>query len=304
MFTSSRGCARNDLGGLAISPWRLLSRRLGFAGSDLLPAAEVVRRSKWLSLAGINIYPGTQLDVASYRSPLRLTTALAAEVHARLDLSVNEINLGGGMPSPSLRRRGLDRLRRRPEHDRAFQDDPRILEEFAAKLSSEFLEAATRTGLRPLPALSVEPGRSLVGNAAIVVARVRAVDRSWVFVDASHNYLPESAILFSRAVLPVIRSGAGPERYYHFSGNTLNTLDVIAFRCRLPLLREGDLVVFGDAGAYSISRASRYAGLSPAAHLVGVDGSRRMIRRAESVADLTAPMMMPPGGDGDRAASE
>ena len=289
---------RDDFPGSRFSPLKLLSRRLGFEASDVLTAAEVVRHSKWLSLAAINVYHGTQLEaVSSYRSPLRLVTGLAAKVQARLGLSLEEINLGGGMPSPSLRRLGFGGLGRRPEHDRAFQDFPRSLEEFAGKLSFEFFEAVDRTGLQPLPAMSVEPGRSIVGNAAILVARVRAVDRNWIFLDASHNYLPESAVLFSRAVLPVTRSEVGTERHYHLSGSTLNTLDVIGFRRRLPILREGDLVALCDAGAYSLSRASRYAGLCPAAYLIGVDGSRRMIRRAEDVCDLMAPMVTRPDGE-------
>jgi diaminopimelate decarboxylase len=66
----------------------------------------------------------------------------------------------------------------------------------------------------------------------------------------------------------------------------LNTLDVLDLHRRLPALGPGDGLAFCDAGAYSISRASSYAGLSPAVHLLEEDGTVRLVRRAEDVEDL------------------
>lgn len=68
----------------------------------------------------------------------------------------------------------------------------------------------------------------------------------------------------------------------------MNTTDIVDVRRRLPTLAVGDVLALCDAGAYSISRASRYAGLSPAVHLLQTDGSLRMVRRAETFADLTS----------------
>jgi diaminopimelate decarboxylase len=111
----------------------------------------------------------------------------------------------------------------------------------------------------------VEPGRAIVGNAAILVTRVHAVEGRWVFLDASYNHLGESPLPFSRRILPVAQPGSSPKQTYHLSGCTLNTTDIIDVRRRLPPLGAGDVVALCDAGAYSISRASRYACLLPAA---------------------------------------
>ena len=156
-------------------------------------------------------------------------------------------------------------------------------------------------GLRPAPALALEPGRSIVGDAAVLVTRVRGVSGSWAFLDASRNHLGESPLLFGRRILPERESGPGlRRRAYHLAGNTLNTRDVIDVRRKLPPLGEGDLLVFADAGAYTISRASRYAGLSPPVLLLEPDGTLRTIRRAEALEDLEGPMSVrsdPPHGD-------
>ena len=80
-------------------------------------------------------------------------------------------------------------------------------------------------------------------------------------------------------------------RTYHLSGNTLNTMDIIDLRrCFSPVVA-GDVLVLCDAGAYSISRASRYAGLSPAVYLCKTDGSIQMIRRPEILSDMASSMV-------------
>jgi diaminopimelate decarboxylase len=59
----------------------------------------------------------------------------------------------------------------------------------------------------------------------------------------------------------------------------LNTLDVLDLHRRLPPLAPGDGLAFCDAGAYSISRASPYAGLSPAVYFLEADGTVRLVRQ-------------------------
>lgn len=289
---------RNDSLGFHFSPLNFLSRRLGFRECEIVAAAERLRDSRWMTLMAINFYQGTQQEsVTSYRKLLRRATRLAAKLQSHLGISLEEINLGGGIPSQSLRRIGLHTLAPRLRDDSAPSNFPGALEQFAHALSAQFRDEVRSAGLRPFPAIAVEPGRSIVGDAAILVTRARAVQGNWIFLDASRNYLGESPFLFTRRVLPVTRPEPGTRRYYHLSGSSLNTLDVIDFRRRLPVLADGDLLVLCDAGAYSISRAARYAGLSPALYLVLADGSLRMIRRAENLLDLTCPMVMP--GDGE-----
>ncbi|HKV10779.1 MAG TPA: hypothetical protein VJ725_21740, partial [Thermoanaerobaculia bacterium] len=84
--------------------------------------------------------------------------------------------------------------------------------------------------------------------------------------------LPESPVLFSRRLLPLREAGAGPERFWNLSGPTLNTLDVLDVHRRLPPLAPGDGLAFCDSGAYSIARASSYAGLPPPVYFLTSSG--------------------------------
>jgi diaminopimelate decarboxylase len=165
--------------------------------------------------------------------------------------------------------------------DRLASSSSRNLESFAAQLGARFRELVDSD----LPVLAAEPGRAIVGDAAVLVTRVRAIRDSWLFLDASRNHLPESPLFFTRRILPLSEK-KGAERFWNLSGCTLNTLDVLDMHRRLPPLAPGDGIAFCDAGAYSISRASSYAGLSPAVYLLQSDGNVRLARRAAGVEDL------------------
>jgi diaminopimelate decarboxylase len=283
-----------------------LNARLGLSLAEAREAAAACRGSRWLRVTALNVYIGTQqagpngFDRAIGRA-CRLARRLASEDLA----AIEEINLGGGVPSPSLSRLRPSllwaRWRDRAPASRAAQtgtgdDAPARLETFASQVALRYRRAAERAGLTRPPALGAEPGRSIVGNAAVVVSRVLAAKRGWLFLDASRNFLGESPLLFSRTLLPERDPAAGTgigergRRFVHLSGSTLNTLDVLDLHRRLPALGAGDALVFCDAGAYSISRTSRYAGMAPAVLVIGLDGAVRTIRRAETVADLAGPM--------------
>jgi diaminopimelate decarboxylase len=283
---------RKEIGHFNISLLSFLSHRFGFSASAIVSAAQRIRDSKWMDLAAINFYQGTQQESTSdYRRLLRAATRLAATIQAKLGITLAEINLGGGVPSSSIRRAKLWSLILRPADGQEAAEASPPLDEFARTLSLQFREETRRAGLQPSPGIGLEPGRSVVGDAGFLVTRVRAIQEHWVFLDSSYNYLGESPLVLTRKILPATRPVSSALLSYHLSGNTLNTRDAIELRRKLPKLSVGDVLILCGAGAYSISRASRYAGLSPPVYLLREDGSVRMIRRAERLPDLTGPML-------------
>ena len=283
----------------ALSPLRALGRRTGLSESEALAVARAARGSRWLRVVGVNLYLGTQQRTAdslarAARQAMRLLRRLAA-----CGVEIEEVNLGGGMPSPTLSRltpaRLLPRLLDRrsepppaPPSGHLPEPPGQEVDPFAFRLAQRF--AALTLPPPSRPRLVVEPGRSLIGAAGLLVARVRAVRGRWLFLDASRDFLPESPWLLSRQVLTAIEPPSAARRFVHLSGCGSNTLDVIDLHRRLPAVVSGDLLVLCDAGAYSISRACHYTGLPPAVVLLGADGSPRLARRPETVADLARPM--------------
>jgi len=285
---------RNDASGVRLSPLNFISRRLGFSETEIEPAVERLTRSKCLKLYAINFYCGTQQQsTANFRTLMGRVIRICSSIQSRYGAALEEINFGGGVPSHSLIRPGLRGLWSRADAGLDESDTPESLESFGRELSAQYRELARKWGLSPLPAIAVEPGRSIVGNAGMLISRVCAIQGNWVFLDASHNYLGESILLFKRRILPLLKPAHQPQRYYHLSGNTLNTMDVMDFRVKLPPMNVGDILCLADAGAYSISRSTRYAGLSPAVYLLRSDGQLQMIRREEGLSDLMYPMITP-----------
>jgi diaminopimelate decarboxylase len=281
---------RNDPTGYLPSPLVFFSRRLGFQDSEILPAVRQIRESNWLTPAAINFYIGTQRSSpAAYRPILRRVARLGARIQSEAGITLKEVNCGGGIPSPSLRRIHWTQPWRDRGNSDEFSDSPALVHAFAQQLLREYLKATGEEGLQPPPALAIEPGRSIMGNAAILVTRVRAVQGNWLFLDASQNYLGESRLLFRREILPAVHPAASAQKHFHFSGNTLNTMDCIGLRQKFGPVDAGDVVVLCDAGAYSLSRAQHCGGLTPAVYLLQANGDLRKIRRAETISDLTSP---------------
>jgi diaminopimelate decarboxylase len=280
-------------GGLGLSPLDRLNRRIGLGSAEVLDAFRRLADSPWIEPAAVNFYLGTQqASLDGFTRVFRGVLALAGRIAAETGAAVREVNLGGGIPSPSLRRIGPRRLLARWRDRPAPAGGSASREDLAARLARRFNELADGARLPVRPALAAEPGRSIAGDAAVLVSRVREVSGSWAFLDASRSFLPESPLLFSRRILPLAAPPAGRnERFYHLSGSTLNTLDVLDLRRRLPPLERGDLLAFCDAGAYSISRASPYAGLPPAVYMLLEDGRVRQVRRAGGVDHLLGPMI-------------
>lgn len=285
---------RNDSPGARLSPLNFFSRRLGFRESEIGPAVERVTQSTWMRPYAINFYCGTQQQsTANFRVLMGKVVRICSRIQSHHGVTLEEINFGGGVPSHSLIRTGVRGLWSRGDAGLDESDSPESLASFGRKLIAQYHEQARKWGLSPLPAIAVEPGRSIVGNAGILISRVCAIQGNWLFLDASHNYLGESMLFLRHRILPLIEPANEPQRYYHLSGNTLNTMDVMDFRVKLPPINVGDILCLADAGAYSISRSTRYAGLSPAVYLLRSDGQLRMIRREEGLSDLMSPMITP-----------
>ena len=285
---------RNEATGYLPSPLVFFSRRLGFQDSEILPAVRQIRNSHWLTPAAINFYIGTQRSSpAAYRPILRRVARLCARVQSDEGITLKEVNCGGGIPSPSLRRIHWTQPWRNRGNIDEFSDSPELVHVFAQQLLQEYLKATREEGLQPPPALAIEPGRSIMGNAGILVTRVRAVQGNWLFLDASQNYLGESRLLFRREILPAANLPTSTQKYFHFSGNTLNTMDYIGLCEKFGPVDAGDVVVLCDAGAYSLSRAQHCGGVTPAVYLLQANGDLREIRRAETIADLTSPAIHP-----------
>jgi diaminopimelate decarboxylase len=142
------------------------------------------------------------------------------------------------------------------------------------------------------PQVILEPGRSLVGPAAVTLYRVGVVKQAsdevtYVAVDGgmSDNPRPQlygarySAILANRADEDAVRA-------YDVCGKHCESGDVLIEGVRLPEPRRGDLLAVPATGAYTLSMGSNYNAVPRPAAVLVADGRARVIRSRERVDDL------------------
>jgi diaminopimelate decarboxylase len=129
----------------------------------------------------------------------------------------------------------------------------------------------------------IEPGRSLVGNAAVCVTEVLYLKpgehKNFCIVDAAMNDLPRPAMYQAfHAIEPVARGAATTKETYDVVGPVCESGDWIG-RDRELATRPGDLLAVMSAGAYCMSMASNYNTRGRAAEVL-VDGDRAFVIRA------------------------
>ncbi len=135
-----------------------------------------------------------------------------------------------------------------------------------------------------------EPGRVIVGNAGILVARVLYAkgneEKRFIIVDAGMNDLIRPSLYGSyQQIRPVNRKGR-EEITADVVGPICETGDFLARGRRLPALERGELIAVMSAGAYGFSMSSNYNSRPRISEVLVRDDRYYVIRRRESYEDL------------------
>lgn len=221
-----------------------------------------------LSLAGVSVHIGSQIrDVEPFAQAMERVADLILELRAK-GHAITYVDAGGGL--------GIDY----ESHTFDF---------------TERIAAYAQAILGPLAALKVhlllEPGRSIVGPAGILLTRVlykkTNQGKKFLVVDAAMNDLLRPALYGAyHEIIPVEANPGNSREAVDVVGPVCETGDFLARDRELPVMHESDLLAVLDAGAYGMALASNY-NTRPRPAEVLIDGKTiRLIRRRESVADL------------------
>lgn len=235
-----------------------------------------------LHLLGIHSHIGSQiLDPDGFAVAAQRVLALRATLRDRTGVLVDEVDLGGGY--------GIAYL-----PGEVPLDPDRIAKEVAHAVDDAARELGT-----PLPRLSIEPGRAVVGPAGLTLYTVGTVKpvrlddgrvRTYVSVDGgmSDNIRPALYGAQYHAEVVSRASDAAPV-LARVVGKHCESGDIVVHEVQLPAdVRAGDLLAVAATGAYGRSMASNYNLLTrPPVVAVTAGGSRVLVRR-ETVDDLLA----------------
>jgi diaminopimelate decarboxylase len=116
-----------------------------------------------------------------------------------------------------------------------------------------------------------DPGRSIVGNAGVLLTRVEYVKPGFLVVDAAMNDLIRPALYGAWHEVEPVRESVPGDTVYDIVGPVCESADFLAKGRRLAAV-EGDLLAVRSAGAYGMSMSSNYNSRPRAAEVL-VDGS-------------------------------
>lgn len=274
-------CLRTRAAGSRWRPAEYMGGRFGMGADELKRALLFLSENSGINFRGLAMHVGSQVTAPkAYAEAMRVLVE-AFSLAEDLGLKGEEVDVGGGFPSPTLGSATWWSVLR--NWAAATNGKVPQLEKFGRVIGGPLLEGRFPPGVKHLV---VEPGRALVGDASVLLTRVVAVKKGWLFLDASRNFVPESLLFAARRFLPAQPRHGSPWRRTHLSGSTLSGGDVLALASRLPACSVGDLLVMMDAGAYTLSRANRFTTLVPPAFLLDADGDLKPLRRKETAEDV------------------
>ena len=161
------------------------------------------------------------------------------------------------------------------------------VEELGEKLGGRFNAFCQEYGKELT--LAFEPGKFLVSEAGMFLARVNVVKQttSTVFagVDSGFNHLIRPMLYGASHEIVNISNPGGKERYYSVVGYICET-DTFGSNRRISEISEGDLLCFKNAGAYCFTMASNYNSRYRPAEILWHDGKAHLIRERETFEDL------------------
>ncbi len=224
-------------------------------------------KHRHLKPAGVSVHIGSQItDVSSFRSALERVVNLIRELREeRLDITY--IDAGGGL--------GI------PYHGVQQNFDKQIA-------------AYAKAILAPLRGMNLhlllEPGRSIVGPAGVLLTRVlyRKTNhrKRFLIVDAAMNDLLRPSLYGAYHEIVPVAPASKQTEVVDVVGPICETGDFLARERKLPLVDEGDLLAVLDVGAYGSVLGSNYNTRARSAEVL-VDGTKaRLIRRRETISDL------------------
>ena len=224
-------------------------------------------KSKYLWAAGVSVHIGSQItDFAPFSAALERVRELVRQLQGA-GHKIEYVDAGGGL--------GIN-----------YQDGK---EDFTKRVN-----AYARAIMGPLRGLGVklllEPGRSIVGSAGVLLTRVlyRKTNgtKKFVVVDAGMNDLIRPSLYGAEHQIVPVQASDSKTEIVDIVGPVCESGDFFARDRELPTVAEDELVAILDAGAYGMALASNYNTRPRPAEVLVNGKTAKIIRQRETAADL------------------
>ncbi|MFL3015190.1 MAG: diaminopimelate decarboxylase [Candidatus Neomarinimicrobiota bacterium] len=195
---------------------------------------------------------------------------IANSISNKLDIKFKYISIGGGFGIPYN------------DNESSLNFD-KIFKEVGKVFHSNFFDDN-------IPELWIEPGRSVVGNAGILLSRVTGIKSSYknyIGLDAGMETLMRPALYNAKhRIYKLGCLNPKEKKIYDFTGRICENTDRIAKDLKFPKVKEGDLVLIMDVGAYGFSMSHQFCVRPKTAEVLLDKNTPMLIRSRETIEEL------------------
>ena len=237
--------------------------KFGVDQKIFLQLVNYLKNSKYLSLKCLSVHIGSQiLNHKPYKNMLNIID----KVIKKSDYNFEYIDLGGGM--------GIDYAHNNSKLD--LNRYSQNISKFLKKNNSKII---------------FEPGRSIVGNAAILITKIiyikEGYKKDFVILDAAMNDLMRPALYGAKhRIIPTKKMRKTSKKNYEFVGPICESTDKFSSEKKFQKLDEKDFIVICDVGAYGTSLASNY-NVRPKPIEILIKGSKiQVISKRQKLSEL------------------
>lgn len=244
----------------------LNENKFGIPMGDAISCYKLAKSLQHIKVVGIGCHIGSQITGSTPHADAVKRLLILIEKLEDLGFSLEHIDVGGGL--------GIQ-----------YRDEEPLQPQQLVEL---ICNTVTHNGTQ----IIIEPGRSIVGNAGILLTRVvylkETGEKNFAVVDAAMNDLLRPALYDAwQNILPVAEHNGRDRKRYDVVGPICESGDFLG-RDRDLSLREGDFLAICSAGAYGFCMSSNY-NTRPRAAEIMVDGTDMIeIRRRESIDEIMA----------------
>jgi diaminopimelate decarboxylase len=235
--------------------------------------AYALAKNKGVKRFGLHtMVASNELDVNYFAETAEILYSLVVEIHNKLNITFEFVNLGGGIGIPY-----------KPEQNAINWN------ELSAKIKAQYDRIIIKNGL-PHIKLFLESGRAITGPYGYLVTTVQHIKdtyKKYAGLDASMHNLMRPALYGAYHHITVMGKDNLPHNVmYDVTGSLCENNDKFAIDRYLPEIEAGDIVVIHDTGAHGHSMGFNYnAKLRSSELLLRENGEVELIRRAETIDD-------------------
>ena len=209
--------------------------KFGLNRRDLLGIINNIKNSKYLNLLCLSVHIGSQ--ITSHKPYEKMLKELSDTIKAS-KYKFEYIDLGGGMGIQ------YDKSEKALNYVKYLSLIRKFLKKYKCKII-------------------FEPGRSIIGNTGYLASRViymkNSGKKNFVILDAAMNDFMRPALYGARhKILAAKKNNSKSNKIYEFVGPICETTDKFLTTSKFQVIKEGDVVLICDVGAYGIVLSSNY----------------------------------------------